>query len=144
VKLTIPAEPQPCHRHRSTRNGRIYPDPRNEHYAKIVQAAWMEAGRPSFGDKLLALGATFWLKRPKSHYRTGRYAGTLKDSAPMRPRGKPDLDNLLKAILDNLNGCLYNDDAQVVCLSGVNKLYGEPRTELTVWEASEYPILKTA
>src|SRR5690625_7364878 len=42
----------------------------------------------------------FYLPRPKSHYRTGRFAGQLKPSAPLFHVTKPDSDKLLRAIND--------------------------------------------
>lgn len=39
------------------------------------------------------------------------------------PTSRPDLDNVLKAILDGMNGIAYGDDAQVVSLSA-SKRYG--------------------
>lgn len=38
------------------------------------------------------------------------------------PAKKPDIDNLLKAVMDALNGAAYDDDNQVVELSG-KKVY---------------------
>ena len=40
-------------------------------------------------------------------------------SAP--PTGRPDLDNVVKAVLDALNGVLYADDAQVVTLEAYKR-----------------------
>ena len=37
---------------------------------------------------------------------------------------KPDIDNIVKIILDSLNGLAYKDDKQIVKLE-VEKLYGE-------------------
>ena len=43
------------------------------------------------------------------------------------PRRKPDIDNVLKVVLDSLNGIAYKDDAQVVAVHG-RKIYGnEPK-----------------
>ena len=56
----------------------------------------------------------FHLARPKSHYRTGKNAGSLKDSAPAFPTTKPDTTKLLRAIEDALTGIIWEDDAQVV------------------------------
>lgn len=39
------------------------------------------------------------------------------------PTKKPDVDNVVKIILDSLNGIAYHDDSQVVELK-VNKFYG--------------------
>lgn len=45
---------------------------------------------------------------------------------------KPDTDNIIKSILDPLNGIAYNDDSQVCKISGL-KIYGEnPRVEVTI------------
>jgi Holliday junction resolvase RusA-like endonuclease len=41
----------------------------------------------------------------------------------IRPIGKPDTDNLAKAVMDGCNEVLYFDDAQIVALS-VRKRYG--------------------
>ena len=41
----------------------------------------------------------------------------------IRPIGKPDCDNLAKAVMDGCNEVLYFDDAQIVALS-VRKRYG--------------------
>jgi Holliday junction resolvase RusA-like endonuclease len=45
--------------------------------------------------------------------------------------GKPDLDNVLKAVLDALNGVVYVDDKQVVRLTGGKAYSTYPR--LVVW-----------
>lgn len=45
---------------------------------------------------------------------------------------KPDTDNIIKSILDPLNGVAYADDSQVCKISGL-KIYGEePRVEVTI------------
>ena len=41
----------------------------------------------------------------------------------LRPDKKPDIDNILKVVLDALNGVAYDDDKQVVCIS-CQKVYG--------------------
>jgi len=62
----------------------------------------------------LMLHVQFWLQRPKSHYRTGKFADQLKPSAPEWPTKKPDTTKLLRAIEDALTGVLWVDDAQIV------------------------------
>lgn len=46
---------------------------------------------------------------------------------------KPDVDNLVKSVLDALNKHAYDDDKQIVALM-VNKRYGEPRIEVKMGE----------
>lgn len=48
------------------------------------------------------------------------------------PAKKPDIDNVVKAVLDALNGVAYRDDTQVVELH-VRKSYSEkPRVEVSI------------
>lgn len=74
----------------------------------------------------LAVTLTFYMPRPKGHYRTN---GTLKPAAPVfMNTNKPDADNLAKAVLD----CLTNihawlDDDQV-CELVVRKYWEQPGT----------------
>jgi Holliday junction resolvase RusA-like endonuclease len=44
---------------------------------------------------------------------------------------RPDLDNIVKAFLDGLNGTVFSDDA-VVCQLVASKEYGEERVEVQV------------
>lgn len=62
----------------------------------------------------VAVDVTFFLPRPKGHYRTGRYAHLLKDSAPRLPDVKPDIDKLLRSTYDGLTSAgIYSDDSRV-------------------------------
>ena len=53
------------------------------------------------------------MPRPKSHFRTGKYYGMLKNTAPLHHVKTPDLDNLVKFVLDAMNKVFYVDDSQV-------------------------------
>ena len=67
----------------------------------------------------------FRLKRPKSHYRTGRFADQLRADAPAYPAKYPDLDKLCRSTLDGLKaGGAFGDDAQVVVLEA-RKVYAD-------------------
>jgi len=67
----------------------------------------------------------FYLPRPKSHYRTGRYAGQLKPSAPLFHTTKPDSDKLLRAINDALTDAgVIRDDATITNIN-VQKTYAD-------------------
>lgn len=48
--------------------------------------------------------------------------------------GKPDLDNVAKAVLDALNGVVYADDKQVIRLVAEKKYSFDPRVEVYVHE----------
>jgi len=58
-------------------------------------------------ERPLTLKVKFFLKRPKNKMRK-------KDSVDAIACCKrPDLDNLIKAIQDGMNGIVYNDDSQI-------------------------------
>jgi Holliday junction resolvase RusA-like endonuclease len=79
---------------------------------------------------------TFFFPRPKSHFRTGKNAGALRDDAPLWHTGKPDRDNLEKAVLDALTqlGGFWRDDSQV-CDGRVVKYYrSEPGVMVRIGE----------
>lgn len=48
------------------------------------------------------------------------------------PTGKPDIDNVAKALLDGLNRVLWHDDAQVVTLQASKCYAAEPGVRVTV------------
>lgn len=75
----------------------------------------------------IAIDLYFILPRPGSHYRTGANAGKLRDTAPRYPAGRPDLDKLVRAVLDAIGstGRVWNDDAQV-CHVNAWKYYATP------------------
>ena len=76
-------------------------------------------------DGPVSLTVGFLLRRPASHFRTGRNAHLLRDSAPAYPGKKPDIDKLLRSTLDGLGESgIWRDDAQVVEVVA-RKLYAD-------------------
>ena len=92
-----------------------------------------EGGEPPPTDRAVAVDLRFRIPRPKTHYSTK--AGFLRPSAPSRHLKKPEVDNLAKAVLDEL-GSVINDDRQIVALT-VKKRYIEPGeaagVSISVW-----------
>jgi Holliday junction resolvase RusA-like endonuclease len=82
-------------------------------------------GEPLLLDGPLILDIRFYLTRPKGHYRTGKNAHLLRDSAPDYPTTKPDTTKLLRAVEDALTTVVWKDDAQVV-YQLASKHYGTP------------------
>ena len=66
----------------------------------------------------IRLDVDFFVPRPKSHFRTGANAHLLRDKAPNRPVGKPDLDKLLRSTCDALTAAgVWSDDSCVVAIA---------------------------
>lgn len=59
---------------------------------------------------------TFWMRRPKSHFNA---QGLVKLTAPIRHAQKPDVDNLVKLVLDRItrSKLIWRDDSQVAYLT---------------------------
>lgn len=79
-----------------------------------------------FGHGMLtgAVGirVVFTMVRPAGHF--GKRG--LLPSARRRPTVKPDIDKLLRAILDALTGVAYRDDAQVVRVDALQFYIDDP------------------
>jgi len=111
-------------------------------WTELVQAAAIEAGvRPILAGPV-AVRIVFTLPRPKAHYRTN---GTVRPSKQARlPAGRPDLDKLVRAVLDALSGLAWRDDGQVTELATA-KRYGEipgVTVEVTPAEVPAEPRLR--
>lgn len=63
-----------------------------------------------------------WPKRDKLAAMEGR----------IRPEGKPDLDNYVKALADGMNGVVYADDAQIVSQRATKRYGDDPGVCVTV------------
>lgn len=91
--------------------------------AAVALAVAREMAEPWGGP--LHVGVTFQMPRPKGHYGSGRNSDKVKPGAPIAPTGRPDLDNLVKAVLDALRGIAWGDDTQVVSLHA-RKVWADP------------------
>jgi len=87
---------------------------RGKAWRKTVRAAALQWGRKTPMTGALRVDVTFLLRRPKSHFGTGRNVGVLKPSAPLFPTIRPDVLKLARAVEDALTGICWLDDAQIV------------------------------
>lgn len=77
-------------------------------------------GRAPFEGPVM-VQAVVYLPRPQGHHG----ARGLKPSAPEFPAGRPDLDKLMRSIMDGMKaGGVYRDDSQVVDLKA-RKAYAD-------------------
>lgn len=95
-------------------HARMYsPGTSNEWKACVIHELKQYAGTFPAGMPLRC-DLTFYLPRPMGHFGSGKNANKLKASAPSRPTGKPDRDNLDKAVCDAITAAgVWADDSQV-------------------------------
>lgn len=90
-------------------------------FLKAFDEMAADAAKPLFTVPVAAT-LNFYLPRPKGHYRAN---GELKPTAPFYHTGRPDADNLAKAVLDALtNAGAWADDG-IVCELRVTKTLGK-------------------
>ena len=140
ITINVPGNPQAQKRHRHTKRGsyiHTYDPCSNDKNVFLFKT--LAEKKP---DKLILgpikMTLIFHMPRSKSHYRTGKFSGILKDSAPNTHSSKPDIDNLQKFVLDSLNGVYFKDDAQVYMIIASKWYSEEPCTLIEM----EYDTIK--
>ena len=123
LTFEVPGEPRGKGRPRFTKDGHAYTDSETRAYEKKIIAYYRQAqGGFRWPDNAYVAVEVYPI--PKSATKASRAA---IQEGKILPRRKPDIDNVLKVVLDSLNGIAYKDDAQVVMVAG-RKIYGnEPK-----------------
>lgn len=133
ISFVVPGDPQGKGRPRAarTRKGlRMYTPKRTEAYEDLVALLGKQAmagHQPLEGPQEVELGIAVripasWPKKRKASALAGLEL----------PAKTPDIDNIIKAICDGLNGVAWIDDAQVVDVIA-RKRYGEqPGVTVTI------------
>ena len=135
--MTLEGRPQGKGRPRYTvQAGRAFaytPESTRTYEARIKQA-WIDQDGRSFGSCPVALILRAYYPVPSKARKAEREA-MLTGKIPVT--AKPDLDNLLKSVMDGLNGLVYDDDSQVSYISAEKAYSDRPRIEVDI-----IPIIK--
>lgn len=106
-------EGDPVGKQRPRFNGRTrttYTPRKTKHYETLIRKAYEDTGG-SMLDGYISLSLDVYFAIPKSYTKVKRLACEHNIN---RPDKKPDIDNILKAVLDALNKVAYEDDKQVI------------------------------
>ena len=135
TQFIIKGKPKALKRHRVGKFGRMYDPSYKDKKDLWLQIARFKPKQALKGEIMIKL--IFVMPRPKSHYRTGKYSHILKENMPEYHSFTPDLDNLVKFLLDTIAGKdrFIVDDSQI-CRIQAEKIYGKPRTEVIIEEIS--------
>lgn len=132
VSFIIPGEPKGKGRPRVSMRGgfaRAYtPSATRSYESEIAKAASDAGAEPVTGP--VALDVYAYHEIPRSWPRAKRQNAIDGFLRPTGPRN--DLDNVVKAVSDALNGVAYRDDGQVVELRAERAYSVEPRVSVEV------------
>lgn len=124
IYVQVNGKPKPLKRHRAsaTSGGMHMYDPSKADKNEFLMKACLNAPPPDLStvDAKWPIRTTleFIFQRPKTHFKGGKHNNhLLKPHAPIHHTSTPDVDNLVKFVLDALNGTYYTDDAQITCIS---------------------------
>lgn len=125
--FTVPGRPVPKARPRVTAHGTYTPQSTRE-YEQRVRRAWQLAGSKTFAPgKPLAVAVVAGFPIPASLSEKRRAA---MNGTPHVKRG--DLDNVVKAVLDALNGRAFVDDSLVWHIYAAKRWSPAPFTSVVI------------
>ena len=135
LKFTVPGEPVGKARPRVTSTGHAFTPEKTVLYENLIKMEFHRqcGGRRFPDDAMIDARITAYYSIPKSVSKKKRQA--MLDRK-IRPSKKPDVDNVIKCMLDACNGLAYKDDVQVVDCQ-IRKFFSDdPRVVVTLQEAS--------
>ena len=135
IKFTIFEKPIPQQRHRHNNNKTYDPQHSDKLYFKSIISHTIRTHNALEEHTFcgpIEISLSFFLRLPKSKQ--------LRKTKGLYHISKPDIDNLIKFILDVMSDIIYADDAYV-CKINAAKYYSDtPRTEITVKEIIQEQI----
>lgn len=132
MDFVIPGPPVGKARPRfSRKSGTVYTPTKTVLYERKISKAYKAEGGEKYpGGCYVRVQIRAYFPIPKLWSRAKK---ELALSGDIRPGKKPDVDNIIKIVLDGLNGIAYDDDKQVVYAS-CKKMYG---TAGEIWVSVE-------
>ena len=123
MDFIVDGKPQGKQRPRFSRISKtVYTPTKTAKYEKQIAKAYTESGgKCTPADCYVSVSVSAFFPVPKSYSKKKREDCLERI---LRPDKKPDMDNILKVVLDALNEVAYEDDKQVVELIG-RKYYTE-------------------
>lgn len=128
ARITIPGKPRGKGRPRFAQVGHAYTDDMTAAYENLVKMAWVKEHPVRFGGPVsVCVVANYQIPASKPKKLQARMR-----SGEIVPTVKPDLDNVVKAVLDGLNGVAFLDDKQIVKLTATKQYSDDACVLVTV------------
>ena len=141
VNFTIDGEAKGKERPRfATKNGKPFTPEQTKIYENWIKLLYRSTVKHYFaGNVKMSITCYYGITKKdseaieKNNVKTKAFQeAKAKLDGIIRPTKKPDLDNVIKAIADSLNGIAYKDDAQVVEVVSKKFYSDRPRVEVTI------------
>ena len=137
IEFFVPGAPVGKGRPRAARRGTgvvMFTPEKTAGYEALVAAAASNAMRAEAGSLFTGpLEAVLEMRIPIPVSWSKAHKAAALAGAEL-PTSKPDIDNVVKAILDACNGVVFRDDAQVVMLVATKAFADEPGVRVVIRE----------
>lgn len=119
IEFIVNGNPVGKQRARTVRNkytGKVhsFTPEKTQNYEDLIRWSFKEAGGEYFGESAVRIDITAYFPIPQSFSKKKRQQALI---GVLKPTKKPDCDNIIKVVLDALNGVAYQDDKQVTGVS---------------------------
>ena len=115
---------------------KTYTDKDTQNYEMSIKEAYLQAKQESYMNPDTQLAMTLMVYQPIPKSVSKKKKQEMLDGK-IRPTKKPDIDNILKSVLDSLNQVAFHDDTQFVSVE-VCKWYDEvPRLVIRIREVKD-------
>ena len=133
MRISFTIYGQPVAKGRPKFSGHVYTPPKTKEYEENVKALFLSnfGMLPFNKDAKLCVEIYAWYQIPKSKPKQVKENMRLEI---IRPTVKPDLDNVIKIIMDALNGVAYPDDKQVVEIHAIKRYSDDPCVTVMIEE----------
>ena len=129
MQFTISGQPIAKGRPKFTKRGFAYTPDKTREYEEWVKWEFTNQIKEQPYENPVEMNIKFYIEIPKSYPKQKQKK--LEEETTYRGK-KPDLDNLIKAVTDSINGLAYVDDSLIVKIKA-EKFYGKtPRTEVEI------------
>lgn len=135
ISFTVLGKPQGKARPRFRGCGRKpYTPKRTSEYEELVRASYLARYRSVMLSGEITAEITAYFLVPKS---ASKSKITAMLSGKVNPTSRPDVDNIIKAVLDALNGYAYKDDSAVVNVTAIKKYAEHPYVAVVLTDNTE-------
>ena len=137
ISITIEGTARPQGSKRHVGGGRMIESSKHvaawREWVRLKASQAMTESREEILSGPLAISILFLFDRPKKHSTTKG----LRPEAPNYHTSKPDVDKLLRAVLDAMTGVVFTDDSQVASVSCLKKYGRAAMTEIEITKCGE-------